>query len=259
MSAMGSGLSVVGAGAAGGDRRDLHLRPEDVALVREVAAANPRTVVVVVTAGAVLMEEWHEQVPGVLLSWYCGMEGGRALADVLTGAHNPSGRLPYAIPASAADLPELDIDATAITYDRWFGQRLLQRRGVEALHPLGAGLSYTTWATGSLEITEVDALARRLRATVSVTNAGDRDGRHVVQVYGTRTDGDRAGERELLGFAAVEVAAGRTVTVPLDVPLTALTRWEPEAARQMLPAGPVLIEAGSRWGDPAAATAAVTL
>jgi beta-glucosidase len=259
MTAMGSGLSVVGAGAAGGDRRDLHLRGEDVALVRAVAAANPRTVVVVVTAGAVLMEEWHDQVPGVLLSWYCGMEGGHALADVLTGAHNPSGRLPYAIPASAADLPELDIDATAITYDRWFGQRLLARRGVEALHPLGAGLSYTTWTTDALDVTEVDPVRGRLRATATVTNAGDRDGRHVVQVYGTRADGDRAGERELLGFAAVQVAAGQTVQVPLDVPLTALSRWDTTRARTVLPAGTVLVEAGARWGDPDAATATVTL
>ncbi|KCH86481.1 beta-glucosidase family protein [Mycobacterium tuberculosis] len=259
MTAMGSGLSVVGAGAAGGDRRDLHLRPEDVAVIRAVAAANPRTVVVVVTAGAVLMEEWHDQVPGVLLSWYCGMEGGHALADVLTGAHNPSGRLPYAIPADAAHLPELDIDATAVTYDRWFGQRLLQHRGVEALYPLGSGLSYTTWATDALEVGEVDPVGRRLRGTATVTNAGDRDGRHVVQVYGTRLDGDRAGERELLGFATVEVPAGGSAAVPLDVDLTPLARWDAGTARTVLPAGGVRIEAGARWGDPGAATAVVTV
>lgn len=259
MSAMGSGLSVVGAGAAGGDRRDLHLRAEDVALVQAVAAANPRTVVVVVTAGAVLMEEWHDRVPGVLVSWYCGMEGGRALADVLTGAHNPSGRLPYAIPASAAHLPELDIDATAATYDRWYGQRRLQREGVEALYPLGHGLAYTTWSVEDLRVAEVDTVAARVRATVTVRNTGDRDGRHVVQVYGTRTDGDRAGERELLGFAAVRVAAGGAAEVDLDVPLTALTRWDAATARTTLPAGGVVLEAGSRWGDPDAAVEKIAL
>jgi beta-glucosidase len=259
MDAMGSGLSVVGAGAAGGDRRDLHLRPEDVALVRAVAAANPRTVVVVVTAGAVLMEEWHEQVPGVLVSWYCGMEGGRALADVLTGAHNPSGRLPYAIPASAAHLPALDIDATAITYDRWYGQRRLQHEGVAALYPLGHGLSYTGWSVTDLRVDAVDPLARRLTGRVTVRNTGTRDGRHVVQVYGTRTDGDRTGERELLGFAAVEVAAGAGVEVALDVPLTALTRWDAGTAGHVLPAGGVVVEAASCWGDPAAAVGRITL
>ncbi|HEY0188795.1 MAG TPA: glycoside hydrolase family 3 C-terminal domain-containing protein [Cellulomonas sp.] len=259
MTAMGSGLSVVGAEAAGGDRRDLHLRASDVALVRAVAAANPRTVVVVVTAGAVLMEEWHDQVPGLLISWYCGMEGGRALADVLTGAHSPSGRLPYAIPADAADLPELDIDATAITYDRWFGQRLLAHRGIEALYPLGAGLSYTTWTIDALAVTAVDPVAQRLRGTATVTNTGSRDGRHVVQVYGTRTDGDRAGERELLGFTCVQVPAGGTVTAALDVPLTALSRWDAGTAGQTLPAGGVLVEAAARWGDPDAATATIAL
>lgn len=259
MTAMGSGLSVVGAGAAGGDRRDLHLRPEDVALVRAVAAANERTVVVLVTAGAVLMEEWHEDVPGVLVSWYCGMEGGRALADVLTGAHNPSGRLPYAIPASAEHLPELDIDATAITYDRWYGQRRLQHQGVEALYPLGHGLSYTSWSVEDLHVTGVDSTRARLTATVTVRNTGDRDGRHVVQVYGTRADGDRAGERELLGFATVQLAAGASAEVALDVPLTALTRWDATTARTTLPAGEVLVEAASHWGDPGAATGRITL
>jgi beta-glucosidase len=250
---------VVGAGAAGGDRRDLHLRAEDVALVQAVAAANPRTVVVVVTAGAVLMEEWHDRVPGVLVSWYCGMEGGRALADVLTGAHNPSGRLPYAIPASAAHLPELDIDATAATYDRWYGQRRLQREGVEALYPLGHGLAYTTWSVEDLRVAEVDTVAARVRATATVRNTGDRDGRHVVQVYGTRTDGDRAGERELLGFAAVRVTAGGAAEVDLDLPLTALTRWDAATARTTLPAGGVVLEAGSRWGDPDAAVEKIAL
>ena len=256
ISSMGAGVSVVGTGAAGGDRRDLHLRPEDVDLVHAVSAANPRTVVVVVTAGAVLMEEWHREAPAVVLSWYCGMAGGEALADVLLGSHNPSGRLPYAIPASAADLPELDIDATAITYDRWYGQRLLARRGVDALYPLGWGLSYTEWRVSDLRIGLVDG---RLRGEVVVTNAGDSDGRHVVQVYGTRADGDRAGERELLGFATASVPAGSSVTVPLDVAVDPLTRWDADGARHVLPAGQVLVEASSHWGDPEAGTVTVQL
>jgi len=256
LSTMGAGVSVVGAGSAGGDRRDLHLRPEDVQLVHAVAAANPRTVVVLVTAGAVLMEEWHREVPGILVSWYCGMAGGHALADVLLGAHNPSGRLPYAIPADAADLPELDIDATAITYDRWYGQRLLAQRGAQALYPLGWGLSYTGWSVSGLTIVRD---GERLRGEVTVANTGDVDGRHVVQVYGTRTDGDRAGERELLGFATVTVPAGLSAVVPLDVSLDRLTRWDATGARYVLPGGPVRIEAGSFWGDPDAAVGTVQL
>lgn len=124
--------SLVGSATAGGDRASLRLRPVDEALIRTVAAANPRTVVVVVAAGAVIMEEWREQVPGLLIGWYSGMEGGHALADVLLGKSTPGGRLPFSIPTSEEHLPFFDRDATAITYDRWHGQRLLDRLGVPA-------------------------------------------------------------------------------------------------------------------------------
>ena len=120
--------SIVG-GSAGGDRRSLRLHDADVALIRAVAAANPRTVVVLVAAGAVLIDEWRDAVPAVLLGWYAGSEGGLALADVLAGAVDAAGRLPFSVPASEADLPAFDPDATSATYDRWFGQRLLDRLG----------------------------------------------------------------------------------------------------------------------------------
>ncbi|WP_218961796.1 glycoside hydrolase family 3 protein [Actinomyces ruminis] len=99
----------------GGDRSDLHLPQEDVALIRAVSAVQPRTVVVIVAAGAVLMEEWFESVPAVVMGWYSGMEGGHALADLLLGLENFSGRMPYAIPRSDDDLPEFRADATKVS------------------------------------------------------------------------------------------------------------------------------------------------
>lgn len=87
-------------GGRGGDRSSLRLRPVDEEIIHAVAGSNPRTVVALVTAGAVLTEAWRHEVPATLVMWYPGMEGGHALADVLTGRHNPSGRLPYAIPTS---------------------------------------------------------------------------------------------------------------------------------------------------------------
>jgi beta-glucosidase len=259
MAAMGKGLSVVGSGTSGGDRRDLHLRSEDVAMVRSVAAANPRTVVVVVGAGAVMMEEWVENVPAVVLGWYGGMEGGNALADVLLGVHNPSGRLPYPIPASAEHLPPLDIDADSITYVRWYGQRLLQRAGVEALFPLGYGLAYTTYEVTGLEVAVLDRIAGRGEVRATVHNTGDRDGRHVVQLYGVRADGDRIGERELLGFAVADVPAGASVTVPVTLDLTAVGCWDANARAVTVTVGPLVLEASSYWGDTRAARAEVEL
>jgi beta-glucosidase len=135
---------VMTAGAGfGGDRESLSLRPIDERIIAAVAAANPCTVVAVVAAGAVITEAWRHQVPAVVVMWYAGMEGGHALADVLMGAQNPSGRLPFSIPTSADHLPFFDRDATAITYGRFHGQRLLDQLGVAAAFPHGFGLSYT--------------------------------------------------------------------------------------------------------------------
>jgi beta-glucosidase len=211
-----TGMAAVG--GYGGDRRSLTLRPADEEIIRAVARANPRTVVCVVAAGAVLMETWRHDVPAILMAWYAGMEGGHALADVLTGAHNPSGRLPFPVPAAAEHLPFFDRDATSISYDRFHGLRLLDKLGVPAAYPHGFGLSYTTFA---IEHATVGLPADgHVPVTVRVRNAGDRDGWHVVQVYGHRTEGPRAGESALLGFAAAAIPVGHraevTVACSLD-------------------------------------------
>ena len=253
LASLGSGLSVVGTADAGGDRRDLHLKPADVELIRRVAAANARTVVVLVSAGAVLIEEWQAEVPAILIGWYGGMEGGHALADVLLGRHNPSGRLPYPIPASADHLPPLDIDASEIVYDRWYGQRLLQRDGHQALFPLGHGLSYTSYEITGLGLGDLDRTTGSGSATVTVRNSGEQDGWHVVQVYGSRQDGDRAGERELLGFAPVHLHAGEQADATIALDLKALGRWDAASRLITVGTGRIVVEASSFWGDPASA------
>jgi beta-glucosidase len=127
---------------AGGDRRSLTLHAEEEGLIRAVAAANRRTIVVLVCGSAVLMERWRHSVPAILILWYAGMEGGNALADVVLGRKKPTGRLPFTIPTSADHLPAFDPDASAVTYDELFGQRLLNMLGVAAAYPFGFGLAY---------------------------------------------------------------------------------------------------------------------
>ncbi len=237
----------------GGDRISLSLRPVDEEIIRAVAAANPSTVVAIVAAGAVLTEAWRHEVPGVLMLWYAGMEGGRALADVLTGAHNPTGRLPFSIPTDEAHLPAFDRTATAITYDRWHGQRLLDRLGVAAAFPHGFGLSYTTFEIRSATAESVRDQSATLR--VEVANTGTRDGRDIVQVYGRTTAGPYAGELLLAGFAPVSVPAGSTVSVDVGVSLLALAVWDP-AGRRRVPPDPaaVELEVSSHAHDPDAVT-----
>ena len=216
----------------GGDRTSLDLHPSDVRLIRAVAAANPRTVVVLIGGSAILTEAWRDRVPALLLAWYGGMEGGRALASVLTGAAEPGGRLPFVLPTDAGHLPPFDPAAKAVVYDERWGQRRLDGEGHAPAFPFGFGLGYTTIEHRLLEhrFNETGG-----RADVLVTNTGDRAGSTVVQVYAADISVRRP-VAQLLGFRKVLLQAGeeRSVQVTLDAGPTlqrdpATRRWSPRA------------------------------
>ncbi len=249
----GGGGSIAGSDGAGGDRLTLRLRPVDADIIRAVAAANPRTVVAVVTGGAVITEEWRAAVPAVLLSWYSGTEGGHGLADVLLGHVDASGRLPFSVPVSEDHLPFFDRNATAITYDKWFGQRLLDRDGHVAAFPLGFGLSYTDFTISDLWVD--DLVGDSFGAAVTVTNTGQRAGRHVVQLYGRIDAGDDFPRRVLLGFGAVALAPGAAARLDLAGSTRPLQRWTENGFEAA--ATSVVIEAAAFAGDPGAPTAPV--
>jgi len=211
----------------GGDRVSLTLHPRDEALVAEVAAANPRTVVVLIGGSAILVEAWREAVPAVLMGWYPGMEGGRALADVLTGVEEPGGRLPLAVPTNAQHLPHFDAAATTITYDSWWGQRKLDRDGRPAAFPFGFGLGYTSF---EVELVDVSAAEETGTATVTFRNTGDRSGSTVAQVYAADAAAARA-VPQLVGFRRVQLAAGEEQTVEVDLDLTPTRQRDPLTRR----------------------------
>ncbi|MEV4537558.1 glycoside hydrolase family 3 C-terminal domain-containing protein [Asanoa sp. NPDC049518] len=198
----------------GGDRTRLTLHPHDENLIDAVAGANPRTVVVVIGGSAIIMEAWREKVAAILLAWYPGMEGGRAIADILTGAAEPGGRLPFAIPRDAAHLPFFDALATSIRYDEWWGQRKLDRDGHRAAYPFGFGLGYT-----SFSLTLVGRHGR-----VRITNTGERAGSTVAQVYAF--DADRPVPL-LVGFQRVSLDAGATTEVDVELDLTPTRHRDP--------------------------------
>src|SRR5690606_19616023 len=112
-----------------GDRRSLTLRPEDESLIRSVAAAIRRTIVVLIGGSAIVTESWREQVGAVLMAWYPGMEGGHALARVLFGQVVPGGRLPCTWPRGAEQLPPFDPDARTVRYGPLHGYRLMEATG----------------------------------------------------------------------------------------------------------------------------------
>jgi beta-glucosidase len=252
-----TGVAARRTGIAGGDRRDLHLHPDDVALITAVAATNPRTVVVVIAGGTVMVDPWDGRVAAVLLAWYPGMEGGHAVADLLLGDAEPTGRLPVAIPRRRVDLPEVDWRARRVDYPRWFGQRKLDRDGVAAAYPFGHGLGYTRFAVDSITVAAVER--HTFRATVTVTNTGARAGRHVVQVYATVAPDAHPTlpTRALVGFRSVVAEPGASVTATVECSTRPLQVWTGDGFAPGL--DEVTVEAASYAGDPGAATAVLRL
>ncbi len=230
----------------GGDRRDLRLHRGDVALIRAVARVNPRTVVVVIGGGTMGLAPWDCVAAAVLLAWYPGMEGGHAVADVLFGDAEPAGRLPMTIPRRKEDLPQLDWDATQVTYGRWWGQRKLDRDGVPAAYPLGFGLGYTTFLLEGLKVSPCHG--ERFTASVTVTNTGARPGHHVVQIYAEETADTGNPVHHLLGFHSAHLAAGMTLRVGIECSIRPLQCWADDHFKTTV--GDVVIRAASYAGDP---------
>jgi beta-glucosidase len=179
--------------------------------------------VVVIGGSAILMESWRHRVPAILLAWYPGMEGGRAIADILTGAQEPGGRLPLAIPTSAGHLPFFDAAARHIRYDAWWGQRKLDRDGHPAAYPFGFGLGYTTFA---MELTGHRADGASGVASVRVANTGPRPGSAVVQVYAADADAPRPVPC-LIGFRRVQLGAGEQASVDVELDLGPVRARDP--------------------------------
>ena len=203
------------------------MHAHDEALIQAVADANPNTVVVMMGGSAIITEAWRECVPAMLMIWYPGMEGGHALADMLLGEVNPSGKLPCVFPKSEAQLPFFDKNADAIDYDRYHGYRLMDHNGEDPAFPFGFGLSYTTFQYESLQLDrQVLGVAEVQKVSVEVTNTGDVDGQETAQLYvgypGSRVDRPA---KELKGFAKVSLQPGETKRVEFELPIERLAYW----------------------------------
>ncbi|HEY3439033.1 MAG TPA: glycoside hydrolase family 3 C-terminal domain-containing protein, partial [Actinotalea sp.] len=213
----------------GFDRSGLGLPGRQDDLVRAVAAANPRTVVLVNSGSPVLMP-WRNDAAAVLLTWFGGQEYGHALADVLSGAVEPGGRLPTTWPATQEDVPVLDVTPVdgVVRYDEGIhiGYRAWLRAGREPAYPFGFGLGYTTWSYSDVAVRE-GAGRGPVTVSVQVTNTGDRAGRDVVQVYLTRpASAVERPVRWLAGSAVVQAGAGETVTATVTVRPRAFEHWD---------------------------------
>ncbi|MFG2792737.1 beta-glucosidase [Streptomyces sp. NPDC048419] len=229
----------------GFDRKDLELPGRQDDLVRAVAAANPRTVVVV-NSGSPVELPWREDVAAVLLSWFPGQEGGAALAEVLTGAHEPGGRLPTTW-GSLADAPVTQVvpenGELPYTEDLFIGYRAWEKAGRTPSYPFGHGLGYTDWTYDSVE---VDGTTAKVR----LRNTGERPGREVVQIYlaPAATDPARPARR-LAGFAGVQAGPGESVEAVVDLPRRAFEVWDEASGAWSFVKGSYEIQVGRSITD----------
>jgi len=212
----------------GGDRDRLTLHPDEERLILAVAAANPRAIVGILGGSCVTMDAWSDRVPAILLLWYPGMEGGHALAGILLGRVNPSGKLPFVVPRRAEDLPFFDRNAAEIEYGLWHGYRKLERDGVAPAFPFGFGLSYTRYryTNARLERNELGP-SDTAKLSLDVSNIGAHAGEEVVQVYVSPIGSavERA-PKELKAFTRVALQPGETRTVQLSVPVSRLAYFD---------------------------------
>ncbi|MEW2163914.1 glycoside hydrolase family 3 C-terminal domain-containing protein [Streptomyces sp. NPDC007084] len=229
----------------GFDRTDLRLPGRQDELVHAVAAANPNTVVVV-NSGSPVELPWRDEVAAVLLSWFPGQEGGAALADVLTGAHEPGGRLPTTW-GSLADAPVTQVTPVdgelPYTEDVFIGYRAWEKEGRTPSYAFGHGLGYTEWTYESIAV-------EGGTVTVRVRNTGERAGREVVQVYlaPVEPDAERPA-RVLAGFAAVEAAPGDSAEAVVELPRRAFEIWDTAAGGWAFVKGSYEIQAGRSLTD----------
>jgi beta-glucosidase len=219
----------------GSDRSSLAIPGDQDQLIAAVAAANPRTVVVLNTGGAVLMP-WLSKVAGVIESWYPGQEFGTAIAALLWGDADPSGRLPMTFPASDAQAhASVNFPGTiasgpsgaqpTVTYSEGIdvGYRWYDARGQTPLFPFGYGLSYTAFRYSGLQVAPA---GRGAQVRVRVTNTGQRAGADVVELYVGMPAATGEPPRQLKGFAKVDLGPGASAEMSFTLSPSALSIWD---------------------------------
>ena len=236
-----------GGGHRGGDRERLRLPDEQIALVNAITEVNPNTIVVVVSGSAILSPDWGPGAGAILQTFYSGMEGGTALANLLYGDVSPSGKLPFSVADDESAYPFFDKDAEEIEYGSLHGYSLFEKNQTKASYAFGHGLSYSSFSYRGLK-------ARRapggIQAQVSVTNDGSVSATEVAQLYiGFPGKSVERPLKLLRGFERMPLAPAETRTVEFFVPDADLAYWSESGRAWALEPGPHMVMAGGSSVD----------
>ncbi|WPO79880.1 glycoside hydrolase family 3 C-terminal domain-containing protein [Flavobacterium sp. KACC 22761] len=239
------------------DRRDLHLPFGQEELIKKVLAVNPRTIVVFVAGAPFDIGEITQKSPAVVWSWFNGSEGGNALADVILGKVNPSGKLPWTMPKNIMDSPAHATKSfpggKAVNYAEGLliGYRWFDTKNIAPLFPFGYGLSYTSFAIENAK-TDKNSYAENdiISVSAEVKNTGKVDGKEVVQVYSSKADSKVArASKELKGFKKVLVKSGGSETVTIQIPVKELAYYDVSAKKWTVEPGKYTLKIGNSSRD----------
>jgi beta-glucosidase len=246
-------------GSREADRPDLNLPKEQDQLIRRVARANPRTIVVVMTGAPTKTSNWEEDVRAILQAWYPGQEQGNAVADILFAGVNPSGKLSATVPRDESQVPPIDLDLNEqFTEGIFVGYRGFQQRGETPSYPFGHGLSYSTFRYSELEVDNGPSGAPQGDITVAFrlrNLSRRRAGAEVAQVYVGRlpTRDVATPPRQLAGFEKVRLAPRQRREVTITIPRRSLSYWDTGSQHWVTPAGRLPVYVGGSSEDTALA------
>jgi beta-glucosidase len=240
----------------GNDRLSMDLPANQAGLIRAVAAVNKNTIVVLNNGTPVTMKDWLADVPAVVEAWFPGQEGGTALAAILFGDVNPSGKLPDTLAASREDYPDFGNFPGAnhqVNYAEgiYVGYRHFDKENIEPLFPFGYGLSYTTFGYKNLKLSQTQlASDGSVTASVDITNTGKRAGEEVVELYvhDLHPQIDKP-VRELKGFSKIALQPGETKTVQFTIQPRNLAYFDVPGKQWKADAGDYEIEVGASSRD----------
>jgi beta-glucosidase len=239
------------------DRRNLNLPFGQEELIKKIVAVNPKTIVVLIAGAPFDIEEIKKETNALVWSWFNGSEGGNALADVLLGTVNPSGKLPWTMPKNIMDSPAHATNSfpgdKTVNYAEGIlvGYRWFDTKKTEPLYPFGYGLSYTTFAFDNAKTDKkVYSVNETITVSVTVKNTGKVDGKEVVQLYTSKSDSKitRAAQ-ELKGFQKVLVAAGNSQAIAIQVPVKELAYYNVATKKWIVEPGNYTLKLGSSSRD----------